>query len=519
MRSKRGKVLWSKFSLKSLLKNEPKSEGLGADEEYETESELDLDDEDAAMRRRHSSCSSQTYEASRWSFAGQHRRHSSAMSAQTGDLLGDALTSKEQFRIFIGTWNVGGKLPQEKMNLEQWLNLTAPADIYVIGFQEIVPLNAGNVLGVDDKLSVMRWLQLIQKALNKKALSNLAPTYSDTICPRRKSHSFSASLMEVADLNEDSNSLEFSFPILFEGAFLHESFGGSESIASFRSHTSDEKEACATRVDESPLQSPSFTVKSSSGEVSTNTPRYALIASKRMVGIFLSVWVRHDLSRYVQHVKISSVGCGIMGYLGNKGSISISLCLHQTTFCFICSHLTSGEKEGDELRRNCDVSVILKRTRFYKSSQLKEGSLPDTILDHDRILWFGDLNYRLTLSSTSTKLLLARGDWESLLERDQLHIERRAGRVFKGWHEGKICFPPTYKYRAGSDSYAVERRKFGEKRRTPAWCDRILWYGKGLKQLEYVRAESNFSDHRPVYGVFLAEVDVPDPKKLRDFLT
>jgi hypothetical protein len=39
-------------------------------------------------------------------------------------------------------------------------------------------------------------------------------------------------------------------------------------------------------------------------------------------------------------------------------------------------------------------------------------------------------------------------------------------------------------------------------------CDRILWYGNGLNQLSYVRGESRFSDHRPVYSVFLAEVEI-----------
>ena len=38
-------------------------------------------------------------------------------------------------------------------------------------------------------------------------------------------------------------------------------------------------------------------------------------------------------------------------------------------------------------------------------------------------------------------------------------------------------------------------------------CDRILWYGRGLRQLSYVRGESRFSDHRPVYSMFLAEVE------------
>jgi hypothetical protein len=38
-------------------------------------------------------------------------------------------------------------------------------------------------------------------------------------------------------------------------------------------------------------------------------------------------------------------------------------------------------------------------------------------------------------------------------------------------------------------------------------CDRILWHGDGVEQLQYLRGESRFSDHRPVCGVFAVEVD------------
>ena len=47
-------------------------------------------------------------------------------------------------------------------------------------------------------------------------------------------------------------------------------------------------------------------------------------------------------------------------------------------------------------------------------------------------------------------------------------------------------------------------------------CDRILWHGFGLRQLAYVRAEARLSDHRPVYAVFSAEVDVLTHKRLKD---
>jgi phosphatidylinositol-bisphosphatase len=47
-----------------------------------------------------------------------------------------------------------------------------------------------------------------------------------------------------------------------------------------------------------------------------------------------------------------------------KGAILVSLCLHQTSFCFVCTHLKAGLKEGDELQRNVDVAEILHRTKF-----------------------------------------------------------------------------------------------------------------------------------------------------------
>lgn len=51
----------------------------------------------------------------------------------------------------------------------------------------------------------------------------------------------------------------------------------------------------------------------------------------------------------------------------------------------------------------------------------------------------------------------------------QLKMEQRAGRVFKGWVEGKIYFAPTYKYLTNSNNYVAQTSKSKEKRRTPAW--------------------------------------------------
>jgi phosphatidylinositol-bisphosphatase len=52
---------------------------------------------------------------------------------------------------------------------------------------------------------------------------------------------------------------------------------------------------------------------------------------------------------------------------------------------------------------------------------------------------------------------------------EQLTLEQRAGRVFEGWHENPICFPPTYKFIINSDEYFGKDAPIRTKRRTPAW--------------------------------------------------
>ena len=86
-----------------------------------------------------------------------------------------------------------------------------------------------------------------------------------------------------------------------------------------------------------------------------------------------------------------------------------------------------------------------------------------------RVIWLGDLNYRIALSYRSAKALVEMQNWRALLENDQLRIEQKRGHVFKGWDEGKIYFPPTYKYSNNSDRYAGDDLHPKEKRRTPAW--------------------------------------------------
>ena len=48
--------------------------------------------------------------------------------------------------VQIATFNVNGRPPPHQVDLSQWLRADAEADVLAVGFQEIVPLSAGNVV-------------------------------------------------------------------------------------------------------------------------------------------------------------------------------------------------------------------------------------------------------------------------------------------------------------------------------------------------------------------------------------
>ncbi|KAL5223422.1 hypothetical protein ABZP36_028135 [Zizania latifolia] len=80
-------------------------------------------------------------------------------------------TCTEAFRIFAATWNVAGQTPDMELNLNDLLSSDDHSDIYALGFQEVVSLNAGNVLVIEDNEPAARWLTLVDQALNRRDYS------------------------------------------------------------------------------------------------------------------------------------------------------------------------------------------------------------------------------------------------------------------------------------------------------------------------------------------------------------
>ncbi|GFZ00889.1 myo-inositol polyphosphate 5-phosphatase 2 [Actinidia rufa] len=646
---------WPSIVMKKWLNIKPKVYDFSADE-VDTESEddacslkderLDVDEDHA--RRIHGNQSVCT----RTPLKGHTLRHRRGKS----ETLRAQYINRKDVRVTIGTWNVAGRLPYEGLDLDEWLCMKEAADIYILGgalvrqgaepgrempkqdevlrhgemvgqgktprlgkvlqgearfklleitwFQEVVPLNAGNVLGAETRRPIPKWESIIRRTLNRslepesKHKSYSAPPSpvlrtsddDDILADETNDPSFEilgdgpivttdVSDSKVHKLNEivrlqkklqlkrlygiDSDgrldwpeqSLDSTHQVLASSYKLRRVFSSSARVGSDwmenppmfspqnvapngmkRSHRSsgnlgliwmdqeerpDNLDSVSDVSDHFSKEEEDDSILQTSEEQHENGlmkdglkshPTYARIVSKQMVGIYISVWVRRRLRRHINNLKVSPVGVGLMGYMGNKGSISVSMSLFQTQFCFVCSHLTSGHKDGDEQRRNSDVQEILRRTQFSSVCDIDQ---PETIPSHDQIFWFGDLNYRLNMLDAEVRKLVAKKQWNELLNSDQLSKELCSGHVFDGWKEGAITFPPTYKYEINTDRYVGENPKEGEKKRSPAWCDRVLWLGKGIKQISYRRADMRLSDHRPVSSVFLVEVEVFDHRKLQ----
>jgi len=239
--------------------------------------------------------------------------------------------------------------------------------------------------------------------------------------------------------------------------------------------------------------------------------RYTLLHTADMVGLFTCIFVKNAERSRIRDVSAAQVKLGMGGLHGNKGALIVRFFMDDSSLCFINCHLAAGQTQT--VHRNNDIAAIMEADALPRNRSPSDctalfvgGGDGSMILDHEICILNGDLNYRIdSMTRDSVINTVRQGNLPKLLERDQLLLskKRNPGFRLRAFVEAPITFAPTYKYDVGTDNYDTS-----EKRRSPAWCDRLLYRGVGrIKQTEYRRHEGvRVSDHRPVSGRFKIRV-------------
>ncbi|KAL3230238.1 Phosphatidylinositol 4,5-bisphosphate 5-phosphatase INP54 [Nakaseomyces bracarensis] len=192
--------------------------------------------------------------------------------------------------------------------------------------------------------------------------------------------------------------------------------------------------------------------------------------------------------------------CGIFGST-LKGGTAYTFKLSQEgqevqTFTFICCHLNAKEGRENKRARIDDFDRIMSQcNRVLDEAGFRKG----------HIFFFGDLNFRVTDTNVAPQ---DPNKWEETLWRsEELNRLKHKGIILRGFKEGRINFPPTYKYKLQSESTYNSKR-------IPSWCDRILYkkyhsaHNIGSCKYESVRRSRTlqFTDHQAVNLV----IEVPE---------
>ena len=241
---------------------------------------------------------------------------------------------------------------------------------------------------------------------------------------------------------------------------------------------------------------------------------FARLTSVRLLGILNMVFIKRPLLCYIRNLETSTFKTGFSGILGNKGASSIRFTLGDLNVCLTNCHLIPHPENN--ARRAGELRDILEKQVFPYVQ-------PSELLEHDVVILFGDLNFRLEGQEFHEVVsTLTHNGYSGLIERDQLIREQKKGNQspcqLYTFMEMPLDFQPSYKYAPGTDRYDD-----GGKGRAPAWTDRVLWriHDRRLPQItdsepraiiqpQYygMNIQPRISDHKAVSAGLVLSVDI-----------
>ena len=385
----------------------------------------------------------------------------------------------EKINIYVASWNAASS-ELSKINQINFDSLLIPKDqkikpdIYFVGFQEVVKLNATNVIMTgDEKFQqvVSEWDKKVSESLQKIG------KYKNFV------------IMNLVGINFFAYILEDKYDKLknISKKIVKTGFGGATG----------NKGSCVINFD---YENTSFSVSCSHLVHNNKNKRFKEL--EYILNLKLNTFYNPDKLKDATNQSLEEIMTSIED--DNTKILGPNLLINQN---------------------------ILNNTKVDTNNN-------NSLLFKDSDIWvvFGDLNFRVDTEYEEFSDFIKKGNnWDKLLEYDQFIKYKLASlSSMTNIQEDEIKFAPTYKFIINSDEYDYtpenknqmmpskdkEKEKENEnihksgKKRNPSWCDRIFYKKnsymtkdgkKIINGLEYNSVmDKNFqiSDHRPVYGIF-----------------
>ena len=388
----------------------------------------------------------------------------------------------ENIKIYTATWNTSTTEPakNDQFNLDSLLipkDSKIIPDIYFVGFQEVIKLNATNIIMTgEDKL------QQVLNDWDKKVYESISKIgkYKKLV------------VMNLVGIDFFSYILEEKFGKVknISKKIVKTGFGG----------TTGNKGSCVINFD---YENTNISVACSH-----------LVANKKNKRI-------KELE-YILNLKLNT--------FYNPEQLKDKSNEQSETTNQILEEIMIGEDEPSKNLHSNSISLTNNITNPNTSNKI-ETTNNDSKLFKDTDVWivFGDLNFRIDMEYEEFSEFIKKGNsWDKIREYDQFVKYQLASLSSNTYiKEDIIKFAPTYKYIINSDEFDYtpkdqiqnpkekdENLHKSGKKRNPSWCDRIFYKNNSFKTkdgkkiitgIEYNSVmDKNFktSDHRPVYEIF-----------------
>lgn len=392
----------------------------------------------------------------------------------------------EEIKIYVGTWNTAStdfnKI--KNINLDLWLKPKDPnlvPDIYFIGFQEVVELNATNVI-------------MIKEEKQQQILDEWDKKINETIQTVGK-------YVKLVEMNLVGINLYFY--ILEEKCDKVKNIS-KKLVKTGLGGATGNKGSCCINFE---YENTTFSI-ACSHLAAGNKNKQRLKELDFVLNLKLNTFFNPDtLEDKTKSTDLINQSLEEIMPIEDENKIMNTMTMTSNNINFINTNNALKSNNIGELNNNND-STLFK--------------------DSDIWILFGDLNFRVDMEYEEFSQYLKKGSsWNKLLDYDQfIKFKLASLESMQNIQEDEIKFPPTYKYIINSNEYDYtpentpmnqnqnENLKKSGKKRNPSWCDRILYKKnsyvtkegkKIINGIEYNNVmDNNFqtSDHRPIYNIF-----------------